>query len=214
MEILDLGVLGFDAAHARMLERVEARIAGKVEDCLFLVEHPHVITLGRRDAPYLIKAPMDRLADLGIVVRRTERGGLVTYHGPGQLVVYPVVHLPGRGMGVRQHVGILEEATVAVAAALGVDALCRPGYPGVWTVGGSKLASVGVAVRRAVTYHGLALNVAPDLGFFNLIDPCGLGVRMTSLAQELGRWVSVDEVKATWVQQWLWRLPGARPWVA
>jgi lipoate-protein ligase B len=211
MEILDLGFLDFDTAHARMVERVEARIAGAAQDAVFLVEHPHVITLGRRDAASLIKIPEQELARLGVSVRRTERGGLVTYHGPGQLVAYPVVHLPSRGMGVRQHVGILEEATVAVAAAMGVEALCRPGYPGVWTVGGAKLASVGVAVRRGVTYHGIAFNVAPDLRFFDLIDPCGLGVRMTSLTHELGRTVSLDAVKDAWVRQWLWRLPGPRP---
>lgn len=209
MEILHWGLCPFDVAHRRMLDRVAARIRGEVGDALVLVEHPHVITLGRRDAPGLILAAPERLAALGVMVRRTERGGLVTYHGPGQLVVYPIIHLPSRGLGVRQLVGILEDTAVAVADHLGVAALTRPGLPGVWTTAGAKLASVGLAVRRGVAYHGLAFNVATDLRFFELIDPCGLGgVRMTSLSQELGRPVTVAEVTPLWLAQWRWRLPG------
>ncbi len=211
MDILQWGLLDFDTAHQRMRQQVEARIAGQVDDAVIWVEHPHVITWGRRHVPGLIVATPERLAALGVIVRRTERGGLVTYHGPGQLVVYPVVHLPSRGLGVRQFVGLLEETTMAVAERFGVPALCQPGRPGVWTVAGAKLASVGVAVRRGVSFHGLALNVTTDLRFFALIDPCGLGgVRMTSLSEELGRPVSLAEVMGLWLEEWRWRLPPAR----
>jgi len=206
MRVVDLGCMQYSACHQLMLDVVRA-IMGGAEDVLFMVEHPHVITMGRRPAWDLVGVSADRLAHLGVALCQVERGGLVTYHGPGQLVVYPVLHLPRRHMGVRQHVGILEETAQAVADAFGVSALCRPGLPGVWTEDGRKLASVGVAVRRGVAYHGLALNVGTDLDFFDLINPCGLGCSMTSLARETGRFIPLDEVKAVWLHEWQRRLP-------
>lgn len=173
----DLGRVEYDAARALQSRLAAERAAGVRDDLLLLLEHPPVLTVGRN-------APLP--ASGGVPVVRTDRGGKLTYHGPGQLVGYPVVALRAAGRGVRDFVARLERALCATAARFAVDATTVPGLPGVWTTSGGerrKLASIGLAVRRGVTLHGCALNVdrrAED-GFAGL-EPCGLpGVRMTSL---------------------------------
>jgi lipoyl(octanoyl) transferase len=169
-----LGRVGYDAARALQSRLANDRAAGACGDVILLLEHPPVLTIGRNAA-----APLGT----ALPVVRTDRGGNVTYHGPGQLVGYPVVALRAAGRGVRAFVARLEEALCDTAAAFGVAAHVRPGLPGVWTSPDRKLASIGLAVRRGVTLHGCALNVASsaETGFDGL-DPCGLpGVRVTSL---------------------------------
>jgi lipoate-protein ligase B len=161
-------------------------------DRLLLLEHPAVLTLGRHaDEAHVLASP-DDLAARGIEVIRVERGGEVTYHGPGQLVAYPIVALHDRGLLVRPFVRALEAALVATCAAFGVTADRREGHPGCWVEPESgsprKIGALGVRIERGVSYHGIALNVAPDLADFDLIDPCGMpGVVSTSVAAELGR---------------------------
>lgn len=178
----------------RQRELAAERAAGRLGDLLLLLEHEHVYTLGRRgDAAHLL-ADAATLARLGIACHRVDRGGDITYHGPGQLVGYPIVRLRGAGRGVRAYVEALETALIEVAAAFGIAAATRPGRPGVW-VGRQKLAALGITVSRGVAYHGFALNVAPDLAYFARIVPCGIAdAGVTSLAALLGRPVTVEEV--------------------
>ncbi len=159
----------------------ELRGRGGIDDLLLLLEHPPVVTVGRN-------APMPSASESGgRSVVRTDRGGDVTYHGPGQLVGYPTCRLPARGRGVRSFVAAVEHALCDVALSLGVAATPRPGYPGVWAGprdAPRKLASIGLGIRRAVTLHGFALNVdeRAERGFDGM-EPCGLvGVKVTSLA--------------------------------
>ncbi len=177
-----LGQVPYEEAWAWQRALLEARASGRVGEHLLLLEHPPVITLGRRGREEHVLAPRDD-AGRPVPVLRVDRGGDVTWHGPGQLVGYPVVSLDVcAGGDVIGYLRSLEHALVAACAEWGVEARRREGYTGVW-VGDAKLASIGVGVRRGVTQHGFALNVAPDLRWFDRIVPCGLhGVQMTSLA--------------------------------
>jgi lipoate-protein ligase B len=158
---------------------------------LLLVEHPPVITLGRSAKKEHLLVGEAELRARGVGLAPSSRGGDITYHGPGQLVAYPVMRLRS---GVVAHVEALARAAVAVARGFGVEARFRRDSPGVW-IGERKLASIGVHVHRRVAIHGLALNVAATLDAFSLIVPCGLaGARMTSLSAESGRPIAVDEV--------------------
>lgn len=170
---------------------VPARQEGRLPDVLLLLEHTPVITLGRRGGTLMV--PRETLAQQGIEVYEVERGGQATYHGPGQLVAYPILHLGRLGEDVVRFVRLLEESIIRTVEEFGVAAQREPGSPGVW-VDGRKLAAVGVAVKRRVTMHGMALNVTTDLGQFRWIDPCGLGRPVTSLAERLGRPLALDVV--------------------
>ena len=176
-----------------------ARADGLIGDRLLLLEHPAVLTLGRQADERHILATQEVLSARGIEVLRVERGGEVTYHGPGQLVAYPILSLSSRGLLVRPLVRALEGAMVATCAAAGVHAARRDGHPGCWCepdgVEPRKIGALGLRVERSVSYHGIALNVAPDLVDFDLIDACGIpGVASTSIAREAGR---PDEAPST-----------------
>jgi lipoyl(octanoyl) transferase len=180
-----LGRVDYEPTWRAMQRFTDARRADTADEIWFL-EHPPVFTLGVNASRAHLLAPGD------IPVVQIDRGGQVTYHGPGQLVVYPLVDLGRAGLTVRGFVGALERGVIALAAEFGIRAECRPRAPGVY-VAGAKLASVGVRVRRAGSYHGLAVNVALDLEPFRRINPCGYqGLEMTQLA-ELGGPRSVSE---------------------
>lgn len=169
-----------------------ARAAGAIGDQLLLLEHPAVLTLGRHADPGHVLAPEPMLAARGIELIRVERGGEVTYHGPGQLVAYPVVRLEDRALLLRPYVRALEAAMTETCARLGVGAGRRDGHPGCWVDADGpmprKIGALGVRVERGVAYHGIALNVSVDLRDFGLIDPCGMpGLRSASIEAELGR---------------------------
>jgi len=172
---------------------VERRASGEIEDVLLLLEHDAVLTLGRQADDRHVLAPPRELRRRGIEVIRVERGGEVTYHGPGQLVAYPILRLGDRGILVRPLVTALEEAMLETCAASGVTAVRRDGHPGAWVDGGPgrphrKIGALGLRIERGVSYHGIALNVDPELRDFDLIDPCGMpGLISTSIAEELGR---------------------------
>jgi lipoyl(octanoyl) transferase len=173
---------------------VAARQGGEGRDTLLLLEHTPVITLGRRAETRHILAPADELERRGVELRPSTRGGQVTYHGPGQLVAYPVVRLEAGRQDVHRYLRDLEEALIRLAAGYGVEAHRVPGRTGVW-VGKDKLASIGIRVSRWVTSHGVALNVARDLSGFDLIVPCGLeDAGVTSLGRLLGWEPSLEEV--------------------
>jgi lipoate-protein ligase B len=184
--LVRFGRVEYAAALALQHELVLLRQRDELPDTLVLLEHSPVITLGRSANTANLLVPEDVLRRRGIEVHRTERGGDVTYHGPGQLVGYPIFKLDSELAGVRAYVEGVERALVLGLARLGVSAGVRPGHVGVW-VGERKIASIGVAVRRKVTFHGFALNVTTDLDAFQLMNPCGLaGVVMTSVTRERG----------------------------
>jgi lipoyl(octanoyl) transferase len=181
LAVAELGVVDYRPALALQAAMVQARLVGAIGDTLLLLEHPHVYTLGRAADDKFIVAPRPE-----VPVVRVSRGGQVTYHGPGQIVAYPIVKLEGNARDVAKYLRALEAAMIAALAQCGIEARIRPGLTGVWS-GPRKIASIGVGIRRWVTYHGLALNVCPDLSYFESIVPCGIeGCEMTSIAR-LGR---------------------------
>jgi lipoyl(octanoyl) transferase len=188
VEVRRLGRVEYADALAMQRELVADRQAGRIGDVLLLVEHPHVLTLGVRGdgGRSHILAPPEVLASRAVAVHETGRGGDITYHGPGQLVGYPIIDLKPDRCDVHRYVRDLEEVLIRVAADYGIAAAREPGLTGVW-VGGSKLAAIGVRIARWVTSHGFALNVTTNLDYFNLIVPCGIADRgVTSLAAVLG----------------------------
>ena len=186
-----LGRLEYHEALALQKRLVTERAEGRTGDRLLLLEHPPVLTLGRGADPSHIRADPATLDARGIEVIQVERGGEVTYHGPGQLVAYPILGLSARGLLVRPLVRALEAALVATCAAYGVAAARRDGHPGCWCdpdgTDPRKIGALGLRIERGVSYHGIALNVSVDLADFDLIDPCGMpGVTSTSIAAERG----------------------------
>ncbi|MBA2381057.1 MAG: lipoyl(octanoyl) transferase LipB [Chloroflexi bacterium] len=176
-----------------------ARAADEVGDRLLLVEHAAVLTLGRQADVSHVRATSSELAARGIELIRVERGGEVTWHGPGQLVAYPILALSRRGLLVRPLVRALEAAMIETCATAGVTAERRDGHPGCWVLSAGdaprKIGALGIRVERGVSYHGIALNVDPDLAGFELIDACGMpDVVSTSIAREAGR---PDELPST-----------------
>jgi lipoyl(octanoyl) transferase len=197
VEVRRLGRIPYADALALQRELVEERRAGRVGDLLLLVEHPHVLTLGVRGdgGRSHILASAEALAARSVEIHETGRGGDITYHGPGQLVGYPIIDLKPDRCDVHRYVRDLEEVLIRVAADYGIEAGRAPGLTGVW-VGESKLAAIGVRIARWITSHGFALNVATDLAYFNLIVPCGIAGRgVTSLETLLGRGVDRAEVE-------------------
>lgn len=187
-----LGRIAYRDAWALQKRLVEARVRGAIPDALLLLEHDAVLTLGKNADDAHVLAPPRELRRRAIEVLRVERGGEVTYHGPGQLVAYPVLRLGDRGILLRPLVRALEEAMIGTCAALGVEAARREGHPGCWVIQEGrpprKIGALGIRVERGVSYHGIALNIDPDLRDFELIDPCGMpGLVSTSIAEELGR---------------------------
>jgi lipoate-protein ligase B len=177
-----------------------ARVADEIDDTLLLLQHPHVYTLGRNSDPKHILMGESFLAARGATVERNERGGEVTYHGPGQLVAYPLIQLGQHERSLTLLVDRLEDAVIRTLGAFGIGGRRVQGERGVW-VGARKIASLGLAVRRWTTMHGIALNVDPDLRYFTFINPCGhAGLAMTSMALELGAAPDLDAVATVFAQ--------------
>ncbi len=196
-----LGRVEYQTGLELQKQLVEDRRAGRIGDTLLLLEHPPVITLGAktRGKPTNVVATPDALEDAGVTVHETGRGGDVTYHGPGQLVGYPIFDLKPDRCDVHQYVRDLEEALIIAMRRFGVEGGRVNGLTGVW-VGPpgreEKLAAIGVRISRWITSHGFALNVSPDLSHFDLIVPCGITDRgVTSLARLIGRDVPMPEVE-------------------
>lgn len=196
---IDLGLLSWAQAYALQQRVVAARKAGEIADVFLLCEHPHVITLGRSANRANLLASEHVLAQKGVELHPTNRGGDITYHGPGQIVGYPIVNLNPIKRDVGWYVRMLEEAMIRASAAFGVSAFRVPGKTGIWVKAGAteeKLAAIGVHLSRWVTSHGFAFNVSTDLRYFDLIVPCGIADRKaTSLEKILSRAVSLQDVK-------------------
>jgi lipoyl(octanoyl) transferase len=189
-----LGLVGYAEGLELQSQRVAQRKAGKIPDTLLLLEHPHVYTLGRNAKREHLLAPAERLEALEAQVFEIDRGGDITYHGPGQLVGYPILDLTRHRRDLAWYMRMLEEVSIAVAADFGLRAERVAGAPGVW-VGNAKLVAMGVHVARWVTSHGFAFNVNTDLGYFDWIIPCGLpGTGATSLKKLLGHHVEMKTV--------------------
>jgi len=197
IEVRQLGLIPYADALALQRSLVEDRRAGRVGDLLLFAEHPHVLTLGVRGdgGRSHILATGDALARRGIEVHEAGRGGDITYHGPGQIVGYPIVDLKPDRCDVHRYVRDLEDVLIRTGADYGIDAGRVEGLTGVW-VGREKLAAIGVRISRWITSHGFALNVSTNLDYFNLIIPCGIPDRgVTSLERLLGRPIDSLEVQ-------------------
>lgn len=199
LKILDWGVLPYGQALKRQLGWVEERIADSSPDRLVLVEHPPVVTLGRSGGIKDLRISKETLKQKDIDLYTVDRGGMATFHGPGQLVAYPIIKLQTKDL--HQYLYTLLQTIAAVLQSYGLEPVFHEGRPGIW-VGSSKIASVGIAVRRWVTYHGIALNVNADVQAFNVIVPCGHpGETITSMAQELGKFVDLEKVKHCFIKE-------------
>ena len=189
-----LGVVPYGRALELQHKLRQAREEGEIPDVLLLLQHPPVFTIGRfRGEEDLIATP-EKLQQAGIAVFHTNRGGSITYHGPGQLVGYPIINLKDNGPGVREYIWMLEEVIISLLLSLGIQGERVGQYRGVW-VGERKICSIGVHVSRYVTMHGFALNVNTNLQHFDYINPCGIrGNVMTSLAKLLGHPIEVEDV--------------------
>jgi lipoyl(octanoyl) transferase len=196
LDVRRLGIVGYEEALTLQRQLVEARREGRIGDQLLLLQHPHSLTLGvRRDGGRVnILASDEELRMRQVEIHETGRGGDITYHGPGQIVGYPIIDLKPDRCDVHRYVRDLEEVLIRTAADYEIEAGRIAGLTGVW-VGSDKLAAIGIRIARWVTSHGFALNVNTDLDYFGLIVPCGIRDRgVTSLARLLGRPLSIEEV--------------------
>jgi len=194
-----IGIQGYDDALSLQRELHESRVAGDISDTVLLLEHASVITMGRRAVDSHVVSDEATLTAAGVELRETDRGGEATYHGPGQLVVYPIVDLRALGLGPVTYVAALEQAIIDTLGVYLVEAHRVSGRTGIWVDGdgidpgegnnpaGRKIAAIGVRISRGVAMHGLAMNVSTDLSMFNHIVPCGMpGLEVTSIDEEQG----------------------------
>lgn len=197
LEVQDLGLVPYAGALALQSDLVGRRRAGDIPDQLLLLQHPHVITLGTASSRAHIVADQPRLQELGIDLVDVGRGGDVTYHGPGQLVGYPILDLKPDRKDAHRYLRDLESVLVHTLGEMGIQGEPVPDLTGVW-VDGRKIAAIGVRISSGwITSHGFALNVSNDLSFFETIVPCGIqDVSVTSVSQELGRPVGVPDILA------------------
>lgn len=194
LEVYRLGRIDYSTAHDLQKRLVQARIQNLIPDTLLLLEHNPVITLGRSARPEHLLHDRDVLQAQGIQVFDIGRGGDVTYHGPGQLVAYPIIDLKPNQRDVRKYVWCLEEVIIRIAASFGLNAVRIQGLNGGW-IGDRKIGAIGVRITKWVTMHGFSFNVTTDLNAFETIVPCGIpNKEVTSLERELGRAVDMDTI--------------------
>lgn len=194
------GITSYADAWQLQKDLVAARQQGAIDDGLILLEHDPVFTLGRSTKAEHVLFPRQFLTGQGFGVYDIERGGSITYHGPGQLVGYPILDLRAYDEDIVKYMRSLEETLLRTLQDFGIAAQRVRGYPGAW-IGEEKIAAVGVAVKRRVTMHGFALNVDPDINHFAYINPCGLGRAVTSMTRVLGRPVPLEEVRAVYARR-------------
>lgn len=201
IDVRRLGLVSYTDGLELQRALVDDRKAGRIPDTLLLLQHPHVLTIGvKKDGRQHILAAPDLLASRGVEVFETGRGGDVTYHGPGQLVGYPIIDLNPDRRDVHKYVRDLESVMIGVCADYGLTADRVKGFSGAW-IGDAKIGAIGVRISRWVTSHGFAFNVTTDLDFFNLIVPCGIADKaVTSLASQIGRAISMAEVEDAFIR--------------
>ncbi len=192
--VMRLGRVDYDEAVKKQMELVERVQADKDLAYLLLLSHDHVFTIGRFGSRDNILASENILNERGVIVRRTRRGGDITYHGPGQIIGYPILLLSRRRLNIRKYFSKLESLLISVLSRYGIEGRCDDDYPGAW-VGEEKVAALGVGISKWVAFHGFALNVNTNLSHFDMIVPCGIThKRVTSMAKILGRPVDEKEV--------------------
>ncbi len=192
--VIELGRTGYDYARKLQKRLVDLRRLGRIPDLLLLTEHDPVITLGRGASERNLLVSRSVLEEKGVALCESERGGDITFHGPGQAVVYPLIDLNNRGRDLHAYLRDLENLAIAVLAEFGLKGSTKKGLTGAW-VDNIKVAAIGVAVSRWISYHGLALNVSTDLGYFKLINPCGItAYPVGSIASITGRVIPLDRV--------------------
>jgi len=190
-----LGVIPYEVALTRQTTLKQLRAEDRIPDAVLLLQHPHVYTTGRFRGEEDIIVPAEN-----IPVIHTNRGGSITYHGPGQLVGYPILDLKANGLGVREYIWRLEEVIIGLLGSFGIEAQRNIEYPGGVWADGRKICSIGINVSRHITTHGFALNVNNDLRYFEYIRPCGMREAMTSMSELLGRMVPFDMVVDEWIK--------------
>lgn len=194
LEFCKLGRVGYREGLELQRQLVERRLAEEIPDTLLLLEHPPVITMGKSAQDADILASAETLQAEGAQIHRIERGGETTYHGPGQLVGYLIFHLYQHQRSIKRFIRKLEESFVQLLGEYGIEAIHDSDHRGVW-VGEEKITAIGIAIKRGVTMHGFAFNVAPNLDHFQWIIPCGIRDRgQTSMARLLGRSITIDDV--------------------
>lgn len=197
----DLGLIDYQFAWDLQKEIFDKRIDDKTDDTFFLLEHPHTYTLGKVAHIENLLMNDSQLKELGISVYEIDRGGDITYHGPGQIVGYPIINLKNWKEDTHEYLRSLEQVIINVCKEYGLETGRKANYTGVW-IGERKIAAIGVKISRWVTMHGFAFNINTDLNFFNGIIPCGIKEKeVTSLSKELGKEISIQEVKEKLVNQ-------------
>lgn len=198
---ITLGRIAFEQGWDFQKQLLSRRAAGLIPDCLITCEHEPVLTMGRgTDRANLLASP-EELSRRGVALFEIERGGDITFHGPGQVVLYPIIDLKERGRDSHRYLRDLEQVTIRTLAEFGLTGRMREGLTGVW-VGDAKVAAIGVAVSKWITYHGIAINVTTDLDYFNLINPCGITkYPVGSVAEQLGHDPGLDRFRNTLVSQ-------------
>ncbi|MCE5341829.1 MAG: lipoyl(octanoyl) transferase LipB [Planctomycetaceae bacterium] len=195
IEIIDCGIRDYNTVLAMQEKALVELQTGSDEEKVFIVEHSPVITLGVRTEKNKLLKSSEIIKKSGIEIVPIHRGGGSTAHNPGQLVIYPIINLKHHNLGVSDYVHLLEKNGIEFLAALGVKSETKKGFPGLW-VGEKKIASIGVQIKKWVTFHGIAINISNDLSIFDFIVPCGLdNVTMTSAEKELGRKIDIEESK-------------------
>ena len=200
LEIRDRGVVPYGKSLHLQRELVRQRIDGQVPNTILLVEHEPAITLGIRKTENKLLTDKNTLKEKGIELHSVNRGGGTTAHNPGQIVIYPILNIKSIGLGVGDYVRTLEAIGIELLDSLGIKSERKKGFPGLWA-GEKKIASVGVKIRKYVSFHGMAININNDLGIFDNIVPCGLdGITITNVLKETGKEASMDEVKAKLIE--------------
>jgi lipoyl(octanoyl) transferase len=195
---LRMGILEYEESLSLQNQLVQARMNDEISDTILFLQHLPVITIGKSGKLENILAP-EKIEERNIRVIFTDRGGDITYHGPGQLVVYPIINLRNQGIGLSGYVWKLEETVIQLLSCFGIDGSRVEKMRGVW-VGEEKIAALGIHLSRWISKHGLALNVNTDLDPFDLINPCGTGRKATSMARILGRELSMEEVESMMIR--------------
>jgi lipoate-protein ligase B len=193
--IRDCGVMKYDKALELQKQMVEQRIKNQIANTVIMLEHLPVITLGARESENRLLKDEKKLIEQGIDVVSVRRGGGTTAHNPGQVIIYPILDIRSIGLGVTEYIRKLESIGIELLAQLGIESDRKKGFPGLW-IGEKKIGSIGVKIKKGVSFHGMAINICNDLSIFQNIVPCGLkGVIITNVLKETGKKVSTSEVK-------------------
>lgn len=195
MKVIDLGLIQYIKGYNFQKKKVEEVASGISKNLLVLAEHPSTITIGRTGSRKNILSPEEELRRFGILVYEIDRGGDVTYHCPGQLLLYPIIHLEERSVQIHRYLRFLEQVCIEFLKRFGVFACQIKNQTGVW-IKDKKIASIGIGIKRWVTYHGMAININNNIEGFSLINPCGMkGLKITSLKEELGFEIDLERAK-------------------